>query len=75
MKLVRELEKRSINYAIEYRRTTDSCDGIVVRIGTVTEVWEVGFYDYDHIEAARFVLSGDVRSITAEAMLNKLDEL
>jgi hypothetical protein len=75
MKLLRGLEKRGIPCTIEHNRTTDDCDGILVRIETVMEVWEVGFYDYDHIEVARFARSGDVQPTSADSVLHELDNL
>ena len=75
MKLLRGLEKRGIACTVKHNRTTDNCDGITVRIETAMEVWEVGFYDYDHIEVAKFVRSGDVQAASAESVLSELDKL
>lgn len=75
MKLLRGLEKRDVSFTIEHNRTTDDCDGILVRITTAGVIWEVGFYDNDHIEVGRFDLSGDVQPTSAESVLSELDKL
>lgn len=74
MKLLRGLEKRSVAFTIEHNRCTDDCDGILVRIKTALGVWEVGFYDYDHIEITKFVLSGDVQAASTDSVLGELNE-
>ena len=75
MKLLRGLEKREVSFTIEHNRTTDDCDGILVRIKTALAIWEVGFYDYDHIEVGRFDLSEDVQPTSAESVLCEVDKL
>ncbi len=75
MKLLRGLEKRGILCTIKHNRTTNKCDGLLVRIEMLMEIWEVGFYDYDHIEVAKFVRSGDVQPTSAESVLCELDKL
>jgi hypothetical protein len=75
MELLRGLERRKIAYQIEYRRTTESCDGITVRILTGLDIWEVGFFDYDHIEVLRFTSSNVETGVTAASLLSDLDAL
>jgi hypothetical protein len=76
MELLRGRDRRKIAYQIEYRRTTESCDGIAVRILSGRDIWEVGFFDYDHIEVLKFTLSGDVENgVTAASLLSDLDAL
>ena len=54
MELLRGLEQRGISYYIEHRRTAKHCDGIAVRIHTGhMEIWEVGFFEYGHIEVLK----------------------
>jgi hypothetical protein len=72
MELLRGLERRKITYQIEYRRTSESCDGIAVRILSCPQVWEVGFFDNDHIEVLKFTLSRDVETgVTAASLLSE----
>lgn len=75
IELRRGLERRGIPYDIAHRRTAKHCDGIAVRIQTgFMEIWEVGFFDYGHIEVLKFVLPGDVQTgITAASLLADLD--
>ena len=76
MELLRGLESRRIPYQIEYRRTSASCDGIAVGIQSGLNLWEVGFFDYGHIEVLRFTLAGDVETgVTAASLLSELDAL
>jgi hypothetical protein len=76
MGLLRGLERRKIAYQIDYRRTSESCDGLMVRILGGLVFWEVGFYDYDHIEVVKFVLAGDAETgVTAASLLSELDDL
>jgi hypothetical protein len=76
MELLRGLESRKISYQIEYSRNAESCDGITVRILPGFEVWEVGFFDNDHIEVLRFTLARDVETgVTATSLLSDLDAL
>ena len=76
MELLRGLDRRKIAYQIEYRRTTESCDGIAVRILSGLDIWEVGFFDYNHIEVLKFTLSGNVETgVTAASLLSDLDAL
>lgn len=76
MALLRGLEQRKIHYQIEYRRTSQSCDGITVRILGGLAFWEVGFYDNDHVEVLKFILAGNVETgVTANSILSDLDGL
>jgi hypothetical protein len=76
MELLRGLERRDIRYEIKHRRVTADCDGINVRIITMSYIWDVGFYDNDHIEILKYVLSGDVQTgVTAASVLSGLDQL
>ena len=76
MELLRGLERRKIPYQIEYRRTSGSCDGIAVRISWGQHIWEVGFFDYGHIEVLKFILSGNAETgVTANSLLSDLDAL
>ncbi|HKW99021.1 MAG TPA: hypothetical protein VJN43_14875 [Bryobacteraceae bacterium] len=76
MELLRGLESRQVPYHVEYRRTSGSCDGIAVRIQSGLNLWEVGFFDNDHIEVLRFTLAGDVEGgVTAASLLSELDAL
>ena len=76
MELLRGLERRKIAYQIEYRRTSESCDGIAVRILSGLNIWEVGFFDNDHIEVLKFTLAGNVETgVTATSILSGLDAL
>ena len=47
--LLRGLEQRGIACEIMHRRVTDDCDGVVVRFGNVSKIWDIGFYDNDHV--------------------------
>jgi hypothetical protein len=72
--LLRGLEQRGIAYEVEYRRATDECDGIAVRILFGVQVWEVGFYENNLIEVLRFTLAGEVEpGVTAASLLADLD--
>ena len=74
MELLRGLEQRGIAYEVEYRRATEECDGIAVRILFGTQVWEVSFYDNNLIELLRFTLAADVEpGVTAASLLSQLD--
>lgn len=74
MELLRGLEHRDIPYEVRHQRVTNDCDGIVVRFGTVSKIWDVGFYDYDHIEILKYDLSGDARvGVTAASVLSDWD--
>ncbi len=74
--LLRGLERRNIPYQIENRRTSESCDGIAVRISRGQHIWEVGFFDYGHIEVLKFILAGNVETgVTANSLLMDLDGL
>ena len=74
MELLRGLEQRGIPCSIEYRRTSRECDGIVVRISGASKIWEIGFYDNDHIEVLRYALSGGVQvGVTAASVLSEWD--
>jgi hypothetical protein len=74
IELLRGLEQRDIPYEIRHQRATKDCDGIVVRFGTVSRIWDVGFYDYDHIEILKYDLSGDARTrVTAASVLSEWD--
>ena len=76
MELLRGLDWRKIAYQIEYRRTSESCDGIAVRILSGLNIWEVGFFDNDHIEVLKFRLGGNVETgVTAASLLSGLDAL
>jgi len=76
MELLRGLEDRKIAYQIEYRRAATHCDGIMVRIRSGLEVWEVGFFDNDHVEVLKFTSSKDVEAgVTAASLLSDLDAL
>jgi hypothetical protein len=76
MELLRGLERREIVYQIGYRRMSERCDGITVRILSGLNVWEVGFFDNDHIEVLKFTLTKDVEtSVTAASVLLELDAL
>ena len=75
MELLRGLEQRGIAFEIEHRRTAKHCDGLAVRIHTRSmEIWEVGFFDYDHMEVLKYVPHGDVQTgVTAASLLADLD--
>ncbi len=74
MRLLQGLEKRNLPFEIEHRRVTDDCDGIVVRIGNVSKIWEIGFYDNDHVEILKYALTGDVQTgVTAASILSEWD--
>ena len=76
MELLRGLERRKMPYQIEYRSNSESCDGIIVRVLSDVHVWEVGFFDNDHIEVLKFTLAGDVETgVTAASVLSELDGL
>jgi hypothetical protein len=75
MKLLPWARKKRRSLTIEHNRTTDDCDGILIRITTAGVIWEVGFYDNDHIEVGRFDLSGDAQPTSAESVLSELDKL
>jgi hypothetical protein len=71
---LRGLEQRDIPYELEHRRVTDNCDGIVFQISTASRIWEVGFYDNDHIEVLKYALSGDAQTgVTAASVLSDWD--
>jgi hypothetical protein len=74
--LLRGLEQRNIPYELEHRRVTGDCDGIVVRISAASGIWEVGFYDNDHIEVLKYALSRDAQTgVTAASVLAEWDAL
>jgi hypothetical protein len=74
MKLLRGLEQRDTPCEVEHRRVTDDCDGIVVRISTASKIWEVGFYDNDHIEVLKYSLSGNAQTgASAASVLSEWD--
>ncbi len=74
--LLRGLEQRGARYEIEHRRVTGNCDGVNVRISTISQMWDVGFYDNDHIEILKYKLSGDVQTgVTAASVLSEFDQL
>jgi hypothetical protein len=74
MELLRGLERRDIPCQVEHRRVTNDCDGIVVRISTASRIWEVGFYDNDHIEVLKYFLSGNAQTgVTAASVLSEWD--
>jgi hypothetical protein len=76
MELLRGLERRKIPYQIEYRSTSESCDGIAVRILAGLHICEVGFFDNDHIEVLKFALASDVEiGVSASSLLSGLDAL
>jgi hypothetical protein len=76
MDLLRGLETRGIPYEIEHRRLSADCDGIYVRICTILQIWDVGFFAYDHIEVLKYVLSGEVQGgVTVASILSELDAL
>jgi hypothetical protein len=57
-----------------HRRVTDDCDGVVVRFGNVSKIWDIGFYDNDHVEILKYVLAGDVQpGVTAASVLSQWD--
>jgi hypothetical protein len=74
MKLLRGLEQRGIPCEIEHQRFTNECNGVVIRISIASEIWEVGFYDNDHIEVLKYGLSGNPQiGATAESILSDRD--
>jgi hypothetical protein len=74
IELLRGLEQRGIPCEINHRRVTHDCDGIVVRIHTGSRIWEIGFYDNDHVEILKYVLAGDVQTgVTAASVLSEWD--
>jgi hypothetical protein len=74
MQLLHGVEERGIPYEIQHRRVTDDCDGIVVRMSTAARIWELGFYDNDHIEILRYVHSGNAETgVTAASVLAEWD--
>jgi hypothetical protein len=74
MELLRGLEQRGIPCEIEHRRATSDCDGIIVRISRASKIWEIGFYDDDHIETLKYVLSGSAKvGVTAALVLSEWD--
>ena len=74
MELLRGLERRKVPHQVEYRRTSESCDGITVRILLGLSLWEVGFFDNDHIEMLRFTPAGSVETgVTVASLLSDLD--
>ena len=81
MELLRALETRGLDCKIEHCRASSDCDGIRVTVRVVNEIWELGFFEWadifenDEFEVGKFVLSGDVRHTTLEALLSELDTL
>ena len=72
IELLRGLEQRGIPCQIQHRRVTDDCDGIVVQIATASRIWEIGFYDNDHVEVLKYVLAGDVQTgVTSASVLSE----
>ncbi len=69
-----DLKKETFLTNWSIARITDNCDGIVVRISTASRIREVGFYDNDHIEVLKYVLSGDGQTgVTAASVLSEWD--
>jgi hypothetical protein len=74
MELLRGLEQRGVPCEIEHRRVTNDCDGIVVRISTASKIWEIGFYDNQHVEVLKYALSGNAQvGVTAASVLSEWD--
>jgi hypothetical protein len=73
MELLRGLEQRDIPYEVRHQRVTNDCDGIVVQIRTASKIWEVGFYDNDHIEILRYASGGARTGVTAATVLSEWD--
>jgi Fe2+ transport system protein FeoA len=74
MELLRGLEQRGIPCTIEHRRVTGDCDGIVVRISAASRIWEMGFYDNNHIEVLKYALTGNAQTgVTAASILSDWD--
>jgi hypothetical protein len=74
MALLRGLEQRGIFCEIEHRRVTRDCDGIVVRIKTALRIWEIGFYDNNHIEVLKYAVTGNVQpNVTVASVLSEWD--
>jgi len=64
MELLRGLEHRKIPFQVE-SRDLNCCVGIAVRFAFGLRVWEVIFFENDHIEVLKFYLSGDVESVVS----------
>jgi len=74
VELLRGLEQRAVPYEIKYQRVTNDCDGIVVRIGTASKIWEIGFYDNNHVEVLKYALSGNTKTgVKAASILSEWD--
>jgi hypothetical protein len=74
MALLRGLEQRGVLCEIKHRRVTSDCDGIVVRFSSASKIWEVGFYDYGHMEISKYDLSGNAQGgVTATSVLSEWD--
>jgi hypothetical protein len=49
------------------RRVNKDCDEILARFGVVSNIRDVGFYDYDHIAILKYGLSGNARAVVTTA--------